>query len=41
MYGRYTADLVIGTFCIEHRHRLLHDDRDFAPWEKHLGLKVA
>ncbi len=38
---RKTADLIIGTFCIEHRHTLLHDDRDFAPLEKHLGLKVA
>jgi len=38
---RKTADLVIGTYCIEHRHALLHDDRDFAPMETHLGLKVA
>lgn len=38
---RKTADLIIGPFCIEHRHTLLHDDRDFAPLEKHLGLKVA
>ena len=36
-----TADIVIGTFCIEHRHVLLHDDRDFAPLEKHLGLMVV
>jgi len=35
-----TADIVIGTFCIEHRHLLLHDDRDFVPMEQHLGLKV-
>jgi predicted nucleic acid-binding protein len=33
---RKTADIIIGTFCIEHRHSLLHDDRDFAPMEKHL-----
>jgi predicted nucleic acid-binding protein len=37
---RKTADLIIGTFCIEHRHTLLHDDRDFAPMERHLGLRV-
>ena len=35
---RKTADIVIGTFCIERRHALLHDDRDFAPMEEHLGL---
>jgi predicted nucleic acid-binding protein len=38
---RKTADLIIGTFCIEHRHSLLHDDRDFGPMERHLGLKVV
>ena len=38
---RKTADIIIGTFCIEHRHALLHDDRDFAPMERHLGLKVV
>ena len=38
---RKTADLIIGTFCIEHGHSLLHDDRDFAPMERHLGLKVV
>ena len=37
---RKTADLIIGTFCIERRHSLLHDDRDFIPMERHLGLKV-
>ncbi|MGA7807081.1 MAG: hypothetical protein WCB02_20990 [Bradyrhizobium sp.] len=36
-----TTDMIIGTFCIEHRHALLHDDRDFAPMEEHLGLKVV
>lgn len=38
---RKIADLIIGTFCIEHGHSLLHDDRDFAPMERHLGLKVV
>lgn len=37
---RKTADIIIGTFCIEHRYSLLHDDRDFAPMEAHLGLRV-
>jgi len=36
---RKTADIIIGTFCIEHAHALLHDDRDFAPMEAHLGLR--
>jgi len=38
---RKTADVIIGTFCIEHRYSLLHDDRDFAPMEEHLGLMVV
>jgi predicted nucleic acid-binding protein len=38
---RKTADMIIGTYCIEYRHALLHDDRDFAPMEEHLGLKVV
>ncbi len=38
---RKTADIIIGTFCIERRHALLHEDRDFAPMEEHLGLKAA
>ncbi|MGH7154002.1 MAG: type II toxin-antitoxin system VapC family toxin [Acetobacteraceae bacterium] len=38
---RKTADLIIGTYCIERHHSLLHDDRDFEPMEKHLGLMVA
>jgi predicted nucleic acid-binding protein len=38
---RKTADIIIGAFCIEHHHALLHDDRDFAPMEEHLGLKVV
>lgn len=37
---RKTADIIIATFCIEHSHALLHDDRDFAPMEAHLGLSV-
>jgi predicted nucleic acid-binding protein len=38
---RKTVDVIIATFCIEHRHALLHDDRDFAPMVQHLGLMVA
>lgn len=38
---RKTADIIIGTYCIERGHALLHDYRDFAPMETHLGLKVA
>ncbi len=38
---RNTADIIIGTFCIERRHALLHDDHDFAPMEEHLGLKAV
>ena len=38
---RKTADIIIGTFCIEYRHALLHDDHECAPLEEHLGLKVV
>lgn len=38
---RKTIDLIIGTFCIEGGHTLLHDDRGFGPMAKHLGLQVA
>lgn len=37
---RKTMDLIIGTFCIENNHELLHDDRDFSPMAEHLGLKI-
>jgi predicted nucleic acid-binding protein len=35
---RTTVDLIIGTFCIERGHALLHSDRDFEPMERYLGL---
>ncbi len=38
---RKSADIIIGTFCIENGHALLHDDRDFDPMQRHLGLKVV
>jgi predicted nucleic acid-binding protein len=38
---RKTVDLVIGTFCIDGGHALLHDDRDFDPMAEHLGLRTV
>ena len=38
---RKTIDIIIGTFCIERNHMLLHDDRDFDPMQRHLGLRVV
>jgi predicted nucleic acid-binding protein len=38
---RKTIDVLIGTFCIERGHKLLHDDRDFDPMEAILGLQVV
>lgn len=38
---RKTIDLIIGTFCIENGHALLHADRDFVPMAEHLGLVLA
>ncbi len=38
---RKTIDVIIGTFCIHNAFSLLHDDRDFTPFEKHLHLKVV
>ena len=38
---RKTIDTIIGTFCIERGFKLLHNDRDFDPMVKHLGLTVA
>jgi predicted nucleic acid-binding protein len=35
---RKTIDLIIGAWCIEHRQPLLHNDRDFHPMAKYLGL---
>ena len=36
---RTAADLIIATFCIREGHHLLHDDRDFVPFEQNLGLR--
>lgn len=38
---RSSIDIVIGTFCVEYGHLLLHDDRDFTPMVQHLGLRLA
>lgn len=37
---RSSVDTMIATYCIETGHELLHKDRDFEHFEKHLGLKV-
>ncbi len=38
---RKTIDAVIATRCIESGYDLLHSDRDFDPFVKHLGLRVV
>jgi predicted nucleic acid-binding protein len=38
---RKTIDVIIGTFCINSGHQLLHADRDFEPMERYLGLSVV
>ncbi|MCZ7855798.1 PIN domain nuclease [Agrobacterium salinitolerans] len=38
---RKSNDLIIGTYCIEHGHKLLQNDRDFQPMADHLGLRLA
>ena len=37
---RKTIDTFIATWCIENGYSLLHNDRDFEPFVKHLGLRV-
>ncbi len=37
---RKTIDVLIATFCIEYGFELLHNDRDFDPMEKVLGLRI-
>jgi predicted nucleic acid-binding protein len=37
---RKIVDCWIATFCIEHAFPLLHNDRDFDPFEQHLKLKI-
>lgn len=37
---RNSADLIIGTFCIENGHELLQRDRDYLPMARYLGLEL-
>ena len=36
---RKTIDAIIATYCIENKLPLLHSDKDFQPFHKHLKLK--
>ncbi|MBZ0198804.1 MAG: PIN domain nuclease [Ignavibacteriaceae bacterium] len=36
---RKTIDVIISTFCIINDIQLLHNDKGFFPFEKHLGLQ--
>lgn len=38
---RKTIDVTIGTFCMYHKLPLLHDDKDFNPMVKLLGLRTV
>ena len=38
---RKTIDAIIATYCIENRLPLLHSDKEFQPFHKHLKLKSA
>ena len=38
---RKTIDTLIATRCIESGYDLLHSDRDFDPFAKHLALRVV
>ena len=38
---RKTIDTLIATRCIESGYELLHEDRDFDPFVKYLGLRVV
>lgn len=38
---RKTIDTLIATRCILSGYELLHNDRDFLPFEQHLGLKCV
>lgn len=37
---RKTIDSLIATFCLLEGHALLHNDRDYGPFEDVLGLNV-
>ncbi len=38
---RKTIDVMIATYCIANEHALLHRDKDFTVFERHLGLQVV
>ena len=38
---RKTVDCLIATWCIEQGVSLLHSDKDFEPFERHMGLDNA
>lgn len=38
---RKTIDTVIATRCIESRYVLMHNDKDFDPFVKYLGLRTV
>lgn len=38
---RKSIDTLIATRCLMNGYRLLHSDRDFEPFVKHLGLREA
>ena len=38
---RKTMDTIIATFCIQNDFHLLHNDKDFTPFEKYLKLKTV
>lgn len=35
-----TIDCLIASFCLMHQHSLLHNDKDYCPFENLLGLRV-
>ena len=37
---RKTIDTLIATFCIQNKLTLLHNDKDFDPFNKYLNLRV-
>ncbi len=37
---RKTVDCLIATFCLMNDHALLHNDRDYDPFEEFLGLRA-
>ena len=38
---RKTIDVIIATFCVHHGFSLLHDNRDFDPMTRYLGLETV